>query len=146
MEEAIAEARRGMAAGQSPFGSVIVREGRAIAAAHNEVWARIDPTAHAEVNAIRKAAGELGSISLEGCVLYSTCEPCPMCASAIHWARVDAVIYGAEIADAAAAGFHELRMPAQELYRAGRSPVRLKGGVLRAECRALFGEWKGKAY
>lgn len=142
MHEAIAAARRGIATGQSPFGTVIVRDGHRIASAHNQVWSGTDPTAHAEVNAIRAAAAQIQSIRLSGCVLYSTCEPCPMCASAIHWAKLDAVWYGAAISDAAAAGFHELTVPAAELLRRGQSPVRIAGGVLEAECRALFAEWQ----
>lgn len=142
MQTAIAVARRGIVAGQSPFGSVIVRHGELVAAAHNQVWARTDPTAHAEVNAIRLAAEKLGRISLHDCVLYSTCEPCPMCASAIHWAKLAAVWFGAAIADAAAAGFHELQLPAAKLLGEAGSQVQIVGGVMAAECRALFAEWQ----
>lgn len=141
MREAIAAARAGIAAGQTPFGTAIVRGGELLAAAHNQVWASGDPTAHAEVAAIRLAAARLGAISLAGCVLYSTCEPCPMCMAAIHWARLDRAVYGAAIADAASAGFHELRMPAERLLREGGSPVVLEAGCLADECRALFREW-----
>jgi len=147
---AIRSAREGIAAGQSPFGSVIVRGGAVVAASHNTVWRDTDPTAHAEVNNIRAAARALGSIALAGCTLYSTCEPCPMCLSAIHWAKVHRVVYGAAIADAAAAGFSELRVAAQELARMGGSPVVVEGGLLAEECRALFEEFRrvsaGKTY
>lgn len=142
MRMAIASARQGIVAGQSPFGCAIVRGEDALAVAHNQVWASGDPTAHAEVTAIRAAAQKLGDIALSGCVLYSTCEPCPMCMAAIHWARVDRVVCGAAIADAAAAGFHELTLPAARLIELGHSPVRLKAGCLAAECRALFAEWQ----
>jgi guanine deaminase len=141
MSEAVATARRGIAAGQSPFGCVIVLGDEPLAAAHNQVWATGDPTAHAEITAIRLAAQRRGEISLAGCSLYSTCEPCPMCMAAIHWARVDRVVYGAAIADAAAAGFHELTLSAARLLELGHSPVRLESGCLAAECRALFAEW-----
>src|SRR6266487_1103214 len=97
MTLAIEQARAGIAAGQSPFGAVVVRRGEALAAAHNEVWARTDPTAHAEIMAIEAAARRLGTIDLSGCVLYTTCEPCPMCASAAHWSRLDEVVCGATI-------------------------------------------------
>lgn len=147
---AIRAAREGIAAGQSPFGSVIVRGGAVLAASHNTVWFDTDPTAHAEVNNIRAAARALGSIALAGCTLYSTCEPCPMCLSAIHWAKIDRVVYGAAIADAAAAGFSELRVAARDLARMGGSPLIVEGGLLAEECRALFEEFRrvspGKIY
>jgi guanine deaminase len=150
LRAAIRAAREGIAAGQSPFGSVIVREGRVVAAAHNTVWRDTDPTAHAEVNTIRAAARVLNTIDFAGCVLYSTCEPCPMCLSAIHWAKITRVVFGASIEDAAAAGFSELRVAASELARLGGSPLEVEGGLLADECRALFDEFRraspGKAY
>jgi tRNA(Arg) A34 adenosine deaminase TadA len=90
-----------------PFGAVIVREGRIVAESVNTVTAAHDPTAHAEVNAIRAAAKALGSFTLAGCRLYSSCEPCPMCLAAAWWARLDAIYYGASAADAARAGFDD---------------------------------------
>ncbi|MGH9475718.1 MAG: nucleoside deaminase [Terriglobales bacterium] len=146
MRQAIATARVGVAAGQSPFGSVIVRAGTVIAACHNQVWARNDPTAHAEIGAIRAAAARLGAMTLAGCTLYSTCEPCPMCMAAIHWARLDRVVYGAAIADAAAAGFHELNLAAADLVRLGGSPVRLEPGCLAPDCRQLFPDWMASGH
>jgi tRNA(Arg) A34 adenosine deaminase TadA len=142
MRLAIARTRDGIAAGQSPFGSVIVYEGRVIAATHNTVWLDTDPTAHAEVNALRLAARTLKSIDLKGSTLFSTCEPCPMCLSAIHWAKVDRVVFGASIADAAAAGFSELAVAAKELARLGQSPLMVEGGLLAEECAGLFEEWR----
>ncbi len=142
MRLAIEKTREGIAAGQSPFGSVIVRDGQVIAATHNTVWRDGDPTAHAEVNCIRQAARELKTIALRGCTLYSTTEPCPMCLAAIHWAKLERVVYGATIADAAAAGFHELYVDAKELANLGRSPLRVEDGLLREECAALFAEWR----
>jgi len=139
---AIAAAREAIAAGQSPFGSVIVRAGAVVAAAHNTVWRDVDPTAHAEVNNIRAASRALATIDLSGCTLYTTCEPCPMCLSAIHWAKMDCVIYGASIADAAAAGFSELRVPGRELARMGGSPLAVEGGLLANDCIALFEEFR----
>ena len=150
LRAAIRVAREGIAAGQSPFGSVIVRNGQVIAAAHNTVWRDTDPTAHAEVNNIRAAARVLKTITLAGCTLYSTCEPCPMCLAAIHWAKITRVVYGAAIEDAATAGFSELRVSARELVRLGGSPVVVEGGLLADECRALFVEFgrhaTGKTY
>src|SRR5215510_6620237 len=91
MQLAVEQARAGIAAGQSPFGALIVRDGSLVASGHNEVWKRTDPSAHAEVVAIQRAAAALRTIDLAGCTMYTTCEPCPMCAAAIHWAKIDAV-------------------------------------------------------
>lgn len=150
MRLAIEKTREGIAAGQSPFGSVIVHEGRVVASTHNTVWLTTDPTAHAEVNCIRAAAKALKSIALHGCTLYSTTEPCPMCLAAIHWAKIERVVFGATIADAAAAGFCELFVSAKDLATMGHSPLRVESGLLQAECAALFDEWKragkGAAY
>ncbi len=145
MKLAIDRTREGIAAGQSPFGSVIVFEGRVIASTHNTVWLDTDPTAHAEINALRLASRNLKSIDLKGSTLFSTCEPCPMCLAAIHWAKVDRVVFGASIADAAEAGFSELPIAAAELVRLGRSPLRVEGGLLAEECARLFQEWKVSA-
>jgi tRNA(Arg) A34 adenosine deaminase TadA len=90
-----------------PFGAVIVREGRMVAEAVNTVTASLDPTAHAEVNAIRAAAKALGSFTLAGCQLYTSCEPCPMCLAAAYWAHLDGIFYGASARDAARAGFDD---------------------------------------
>ena len=86
--------------GGGPFGAVIVKDGEVIAAAANSVTLDNDPTAHAEVNAIRRACSALGSFKLEGCVVYSSCEPCPMCLSALYWAGVSRIYYASTSADA----------------------------------------------
>ena len=145
MRLAIAKTREGIAAGQSPFGAAVVRNGELVAATHNTVWRTCDPTAHAEVNCIRAAATALKAIALHGCTLYSTTEPCPMCLAAIHWAKIDRVVFGATIADAAAAGFKELFVSAKDLVVLGRSPLVVESGLLRDECAALFGEWQRAA-
>lgn len=105
---AIAEAIRGAKEGQGgPFGAVIVKEGVVIAKASNAVVANNDPTAHAEVQAIRAACAALGSFQLDGCDVYASCEPCPMCLGAILWARPRAVYFAATREQAAAAGFDD---------------------------------------
>ncbi len=142
MRLAIETTRAGIAAGQSPFGAVLVRDGSVVAATHNTVWRDTDPTAHAEVNCLRRAAAALATVDLSGTTLYSTCEPCPMCLAAIHWAKVDRVVFGASIADSAAAGFAELHIPARSLAEQGGSRLVVEGGILRDECVALFDEWK----
>ena len=90
-----------------PFAAVIVRDGRIVGEGVNSVTATKDPTAHGEVNAIRAAAKALGTFTLAGCQLYTSCEPCPMCLAAAYWARIDAIYYGASAADAARAGFDD---------------------------------------
>jgi tRNA(Arg) A34 adenosine deaminase TadA len=143
---AIEKGREGIAQGQSPFGAVIVRGGVVVAASHNTVWRDNDPTAHAEVNCIRDAAKALGTIALKGCMLYSTCEPCPMCLAAIHWAKIGRVVFGATIADASAAGFSELNVAARDLARLGHSPVVVESGLLQEECARLFAEWRAAGW
>jgi tRNA(Arg) A34 adenosine deaminase TadA len=142
LRRAIEVCRDGIAAGQSPFGAVIVRDGAVVASAHNTVWRDGDPTAHAEVNALRAAASALKTIELSGCTLFSTCEPCPMCLAASHWAKVDRVVFGAAIADATAAGFGELPIAAAALAALGRSPLWVEGGLLREACADLFRQWR----
>ncbi|MGH8310773.1 MAG: nucleoside deaminase, partial [Steroidobacteraceae bacterium] len=127
--------------GQSPFGCAISMNGNVIAATHNVVLLTTDSTAHAEISALREACRAIGDVHLTGAHVATTCEPCPMCMAALHWARVETVYYGATIADAAAGGFNELHLPAAEVLRLGRSEVRLVPGVLADECRALFGDW-----
>jgi len=141
MRKAIAKAREGIKKGQAPFGACIVRDGRIVACVHNSVWAKNDITAHAEVEAIRAACRKLGTVDLSGCVIYATCEPCPMCFSAIHWARIEKIVFGARIRDAEAAGFSELPITNRQMCEHGRCPVEVVGGVLRKENLALFKEW-----
>jgi guanine deaminase len=108
MQEAIKEAYEGMRKGDGgPFGAVIVKDGKIIARAHNEVLRTNDPTMHAEVNAIRKATKLLGRFDLSDCEIYSSCEPCPMCFAAIHWAKMKSLYIGASRYDAARVGFDD---------------------------------------
>ena len=141
MRRAFAVAKRGIAAGQSPFGAVVVRGATVVSRAHNAVWRTTDATAHAEIRAIRAACRRRKTIDLSGCVLYSTCEPCPMCFAACHWAKLDAVVYGARIADAAKCGFSELSLSNRDMKRIGRSPIRIVPDVLRPEALGLFAMW-----
>ncbi len=101
-----------------PFGAVIVKDGKVVAEASNTVTVDNDPTAHAEVNAIRKACAALGTFDLSGCELYTSCEPCPMCLAACYWAHIDRVYYAADREDAAAAGFDD-----SDIYREVALPV-----------------------
>lgn len=96
-----------VADGGGPFGAVVVRDGELVAEGQNRVTRDLDPTAHAEVQAIRAAGRALGDFSLAGCVLYASCEPCPLCVSASLWARLDRVVYAADRHDAARGGFDD---------------------------------------
>jgi tRNA(Arg) A34 adenosine deaminase TadA len=141
MRMAIAKTREGMAAGNSPFGCAIEQNGKVIAEAHNTVLTTIDSTAHAEVNAIRVGCKHIGKYFLEGGIVATTCEPCPMCMSALHWARVDTVYFGATVQDAADCGFNELYIDAQQILSMGKSKVKLIGGILSDECKQLFNDY-----
>lgn len=141
MRIAIEQARIGIAAGQSPFGCAIAQNGALIAATHNTVLLDTDITAHAEINALRSGCHACRNIFLIGAVVATTCEPCPMCMAALHWARVHTVYYGATIADAMRAGFNELNLPAGQLLDSGNSKVKLVQSPLRDDCAVLFEEW-----
>lgn len=110
LKMAVDESAKSVAQGSSPFGAVVVKGGVVIARAHNTVVPKSDPTAHAEVNAIRSACKKLGTFDLSGCVLYSSCEPCPMCAAAITWSNIRHVYFAADRYDADKIGFRDARM------------------------------------
>jgi guanine deaminase len=142
MRRAIREARRNLRTPQGgPFGACIVRQGEILAVSHNTVLGRNDATCHAEVNAIRVASRKLGRFDLSGCEIYSTTEPCPMCFSAIHWARISRLVYGTCIADVQALGFNELAVPNALMKRKSHSPVMIIAGFLLEECTALLRDW-----
>lgn len=107
MSEAIRLSRESVKSGGGPFGAVIVKDGKIIAASSNSVTIDNDPTAHAEVNTIRKACKELDSFDLQGCEIYTSCEPCPMCFGAIYWARIDKLYFANTKADAKNIGFDD---------------------------------------
>jgi guanine deaminase len=123
-----------------PFGAVVVREGNIVGRGWNRVTSANDPTAHAEVEAIRDACETLGIFSLEGCEIYSSCEPCPMCLAAIYWARLDALYFAASRDDAADAGFDDAL-----LYEEIEKPVQLRSiqtvQSLQTEARAVLDQW-----
>ena len=143
MREAIRLASANVENGGGPFGAVIARGGEIIATGVNRVTANCDPTANAEVSAIRAAAQKLGTFNLSGCDIYSSCEPCPMCLGAIYWARLDRLFYGNTKADAARIGFDdafiykELALPLSE--RTLRAEQRLG-----KEAIATFEAWEQK--
>jgi guanine deaminase len=142
MRRAIALALENVRSGSGgPFASVIVKERRIIAEGTNRVTATSDPTAHAEIVAIREACRALGDFQLNGCDLYTTCEPCPMCLGAIYWARPSRIIYAANAADAAAAGFDDdfIYRELKLLPAARRIPMTQ---LLRDDSLAIFSAWR----
>lgn len=141
MRLALQFARQGVERGQTPFGACVVKEGELVSWAHNAVWQDTDITAHAEIEAIRGACRRLGTVDLSGGVIYSTCEPCPMCFAACHWARISEVVYGARIEDAKAFGFNEILLASELFARLGGSSIVVRGGCLREEALALFRDW-----
>ncbi len=141
MRRAITLAIDNVRLGGGPFGAVIVKDGHILAEGANRVTVDNDPTAHAEVVAIRGACSALGNFQLDGCVLYTSCEPCPMCLGAIYWARPARVFYGGSATDAAAAGFDDAFIY-DELKRgaSGRRIPMMQ--LLRDEALTTFAAWK----
>lgn len=123
-----------------PFAALIVRNGQVIAEGVNTVTVTNDPTAHGEVNAIRAACKALATFTLAGCELYTSCEPCPMCLAAAHWARLDAVYYGAGAADAARAGFDDAFLY-EEFRKAPAERTLPVTQLLADEAWASFAAW-----
>jgi len=141
MKLAIKEARKNIKLMDGgPFGACIVRDGLILAVARNTVL-KSDATSHAEINAIRIASRRIKNFDLAGCVIYSTTEPCPMCFSAIHWAKISAIIYGTDISDAKKIGFNELSISSWYMKKEGLSKVKLFSGFLRQECLRLLRDW-----
>jgi guanine deaminase len=144
MREAVDLARSGMQEkGGGPFGALVVCDDRVAGRGNNRVTEQLDPTAHAEIVAIREACRALGRFDLRGCVLYTSCEPCPMCLAAIYWARLDQVFYASTRHDAAEAGFDDEFIYEQlPLEIAARSlPM---NQLLREQALELFREWAAK--
>ncbi len=145
MQEAIALATENVASGRGgPFGAVVVKDGKVIATGVNLVTASNDPTAHAEVTAIRNACQTLGTFQLEGCEVYTSCEPCPMCLAAIYWARCRAIYYGNSADDAAKVGFDDAF-----LYEEMKKPMSDRTipmvQMLPDEAWASFAAWRDTA-
>lgn len=125
-----------------PFGACIVKGRRVLAVTHNTVLKNRDATCHAEVSAIRLASKKMGTWNLEGCKIYSTTEPCPMCFSAIHWARIREIYYGTSIEDVARLGFNELAIHDSTLNKIGKSGMKIHPRYLRKECIKVLEEWQ----
>lgn len=140
LREAIALAEASIDEGGGPFGAVVVRKGEIIGRGNNRVTLGNDPTAHAEILAIRDACSNIGDFQLSGCELYVSCEPCPMCLSAAYWARLDAVYYAATAEDAAGAGFDDVLIR-QELLLAPELRHLTMQQALRETALDTFRRW-----
>ena len=144
MKRAIALAQEGMDENiGGPFGAVVVKDGKVIAEGCNQVTSTHDPTAHAEVVAIRKACALLGDYQLLGCTVYTSCEPCPMCLGAIYWARADRVVYACTKEDAAAINFDD-----QFIYEELDRPISARkvrfDQMMQNESVVVFKNWADK--
>ncbi len=145
MQEAIQRAVENVRSGQGgPFGAIVVKNGRVIATGTNLVTSANDPTAHAEVNAIREACRAMCTFQLTGCEIYTSCEPCPMCLGAIYWARPDRVYFAATASDAAEAGFDDsfIYEELKRLHRERRIPFE---PMMREAGLEPFREWARKS-
>jgi len=145
MRLAIQAAWQELGKGEMPFGACIVRKEQVLAVSHNSAKADIDTTAHAEVQAIREASRQLKMLELAGCVLYSTCEPCPMCFTACLWAKLGRIVYACRIEDAEKAGIRQISISSNRMKQLGESGVQVVADVLREESLKLFEAWsRGK--
>jgi tRNA(Arg) A34 adenosine deaminase TadA len=144
MKRAIALAEQGMTENAGgPFGCVIVKDGEIVGEGYNRVTSTNDPTAHAEVTAIRDACAKLGTFQLEGCVIYTSCEPCPMCLGAIYWARPKMVYYGCNRYDAAQIGFDDQFIYDELACEMDERQIQIKP-LLRDEALFAFQAWTAK--
>ncbi|WP_147040580.1 nucleoside deaminase [Microbacterium aerolatum] len=140
LRQAVKLAVENVAEGGGPFGAVVVRDGEVIGTGQNRVTRDHDPSAHAEVVALRAAGQRINDFSMEGATLYSSCEPCPMCMAAALWARVDRVVYAADRQDAATGGFDDLEF--YRLFETDRSEWSLPVEAVRlADATAPFDKW-----
>jgi guanine deaminase len=143
MREAIRIAVDSVSSGGGPFGAVIVRDEAIVGRGSNQVTSRNDPTAHAEIVAIRDACERLKTFQLSECILYASCEPCPMCLGAIYWARIKRVFFASTRSDAAEAGFDD-----DLIYRELALPFERRAlemrQLMRDEALAVFAEWEAK--
>lgn len=143
MREAISLSVKNIDNNGGPFGAVIVKDGEVIARGVNRVTSNIDPTAHAEVNAIREASKKLGTYDLSGCEIYSSCEPCPMCLGAIYWARIDKLFFANTKQDA-----KDIEFDDSFIYEELDLPIEKRKipttQILREEALVAFNKWKDK--
>jgi tRNA(Arg) A34 adenosine deaminase TadA len=138
MSLALEEAERSKQTGNKGYGAVVALGNRIVGRAHDTAATEGDPSLHAEVNAIRQAVRTLDDPNLSGAILFSTCEPCPMCASLAVWANLTTIVYGASIAETAQMGRARITVSAQEIVDRSPAIVEVMGGVLGEQCRSLY--------
>ena len=144
MSEAVKAALKGMSNNEGgPFGCIVVKDGEIIGRGNNKVTSTNDPTAHAEVTAIRDACKNIGSFQLDGCIIYTSCEPCPMCLGAIYWARPKAVFYGCGKVDAAKIDFDDQFIYEELDKKIGDRSIKFFQ-ILQKEAQVVFNEWDTK--
>ena len=143
MQKAIALSVENVKRGGGPFGAIIVQNGKIIAQGTNLVTITNDPTAHAEITAIRKAAHKLGAFDLSGCEIFTSCEPCPMCLSAIYWAHLDKVYYGNTQTDAKEIGFDDSFIYDELKLKPAERQIQMEQ-LLSEEAIQAFEDWKNK--
>ncbi|MBV9386920.1 MAG: nucleoside deaminase [Chroococcidiopsidaceae cyanobacterium CP_BM_ER_R8_30] len=134
MKLALTEARQG----DAPYGAVIVKDNEVIAKGHNTVKRNSDPSAHAEINAIRSLTTRLKKTTLNGSILYTTAEPCPMCATACIWAGISEIVFGASIQDLIQINQLQVNISCQEIIAKGFKKIAVTPGILKQECIELF--------
>ena len=134
MQLAIAEAKKG----DAPYGAVIVKNNEIVAVGHNTVRRDNDPSAHAEINVIRSLTAKLKNPSLEGYTIYTTGEPCPMCATACVWTGISEIVYGASIADLISLNQSQIDISCEDVIAKSFRNIQVRKGVLRNECLELF--------
>jgi len=137
MLELLKISEKSIASGNSPFAAIIVKEGEIISKGHNQVITNSDPTMHGEISALRTACKKLKTFHLEGCIVYSTNEPCPMCYSALHWAKIKKLVWGIPRSFAVEQGFKE-----DEGGKRNFVDFEVKGNFLETEIRDIFKKWK----
>lgn len=143
MRKAIALSNQSVDKGGGPFGAIIVKDGKIIASASNRVSLNNDPTAHAEILVIRKACKKLKTFNLSGCELYTSCEPCPMCLSAIYWARINQYYFANNKEDARKIEFDDAFIYSELDKPFGQRSIQQKQ-LMREEALVVFGKWKNK--
>ncbi|MBX9259313.1 nucleoside deaminase [Desmonostoc muscorum CCALA 125] len=134
MRLALAEAKKG----DAPYGAVIVKDNEVVAVAHNTVKTDNDPSAHAEINVIRRLTAKLKNPSLEGYSIYTTGEPCPMCASACVWSGLSEIVYGASIEDLISVNQSQINISCEQVIAQSLRKIKVSKGVLKNECLELF--------
>lgn len=134
MKLALEEAKKG----DSPYGAVIVKDDEVIALAHNTVKTDTDPSAHAEINVIRSLTSKINNPCLEGCIIYTTGEPCPMCAAACVWTGISEIVFGASIQDLIEVNQSQINISCEEIIAKGFRKIKVTKGILKEECLKLF--------